>query len=79
MPSLQAAVALPEVHDVAVVVGQDLDFDVAGVFDVLFEVDSAVLEGGLGLGSRGLNAGFEGDLVHGDAHAAAAAAGSGLD
>ena len=47
---LHGAVAFPEMDDVAVVVGQDLDFDVPGLLDVFFEVDVAVAKGRLGLG-----------------------------
>ena len=49
MAALQRAIALPEVDDVAVAVGQDLHFDVARLLDVFFEVDAAVLEGVLRL------------------------------
>ena len=56
MPPLHAAVALPEVHDVAVMVGQHLHFDVPRLLDVFFEIDVAVAERGLGLGLRLLQA-----------------------
>ena len=52
MPALQRAIALEEVDDVAVLVAEDLHFDVPRLLDVLLEVDAAVLERGLGLGSR---------------------------
>lgn len=42
VPPLHAAVALVEVHHVAVRVGEDLDLDVAGVLDVLFDKHAAV-------------------------------------
>ena len=60
MPALERAVALPEVDDVAVGVGEDLDLDVPGPVDVLLEVDAAVLEGGLGLVAGGLEGGRRG-------------------
>ena len=77
--ALDGAVALAEVDDVAVVVGQDLHLDVPGLDDELLDVDAAVAEGGLGLGLGGVEAGAQGDVVVGDAHAASAAAGGGLD
>ena len=42
MPALQRAIALPEVDDVAVAVGEDLHLDVPGLLDVFFEIDAAV-------------------------------------
>jgi hypothetical protein len=62
------------VNGVAVAVGEDLHLDVPGAFDVLFEVDAAVLERLGGLLPRGRQAGPEGIVVAGDPHAAAAAA-----
>ena len=60
-------------------VGQHLDLDVARVLDVLLDVDRGVGEVGLALAPRGLERalglGRRGD----DLHAAAAAAGRGLD
>ncbi len=53
MPPLHRAIALPKVHDVAVMVGDDLHFDVPRVLDVFFQIDAGVAEGRLGLG-RGL-------------------------
>ena len=60
-------------------IGQDLDLDVAGPIDELFEVDAGVLERGLGLVAGGLQGGREVGLVAADAHSLAAAAGGGLD
>ncbi len=79
MAALHGAVALPEMDGVAVVVGQDLHFDVPAEFDVFFDVDGGVLEGVFGFGLGLLEAGLEGDVVVGDAHPAAAAAGGGFD
>ena len=61
------------------VVGQHLDLDVAGMLDVLFQVDVGVAEGGLGLGLGLLNGGLQGQVVQRHAHAAPAAAGRRLD
>ncbi len=79
MPALERAVAVPAVDDVAVAVGQDLDLDVTGLVDELFEVDARVLERGLGLVPGGAERVDEGLLLAADAHSLAAAAGRGLD
>ena len=50
--ALHRAVALAEMDDVAVVVGEDLDLDVARVDHGLFEDQLARAEGALGLGAR---------------------------
>ena len=46
---LGRAITFPQVHDIAVVIGDDLHFHVAGPFDVLLDVDARVAEGRLGL------------------------------
>ena len=79
VPPLHRAIALPQVDDVAVVVGDHLDLDVAGMLDVFFEIDVAVAERGLGLGLGLLEGGLQRQIVQGDAHAAPAAAGRRLD
>src|SRR5205807_7204497 len=79
MPPLERAIALPEMDGVAVAVGQHLNFDVPWPFDVLFEIDAAVLECFLGFLRRGRETGSEPGVVPSDAHAAAAAAGCRLD
>ena len=59
---------------------EDLHLDVPRLLDVLLQVDAAVLEGLLGLlPGRGLRPALQADVVAGDAHAAAAAAGRRLD
>src|SRR5438067_1079311 len=55
--SLYGAVALAEVYAVAVLVGQDLNLDVARVLDELLDVDVAAAEGGRRLGRGGLHRG----------------------
>ncbi len=60
MAALERAVAIPAVDDIAVSVGQDLDFDVAGPVDELLEVDTRVFEGGLGLVAGALERGDRG-------------------
>ena len=65
--------------DVAVVITDDLDFDVAWLFDVLFEVDAGVFEGFFGFSTGCGNAGAEGDFIPGDSHALTTATGGGFD
>jgi hypothetical protein len=74
MAQLDRAVALEQVHDVALAVAQDLDLDVARPRHDLLEEDRVVAKGGLGLALAAREC-----LVHlrgagDDAHAAAAAA-----
>jgi hypothetical protein len=47
--TLERAVPLAEVADVAVFVGQNLDFDVVGSLQILLDVDGAVIEVGFTL------------------------------
>ena len=49
VPALQGAVALAEVDDGAMLVGQHLDLDVTRIVDVALDVDGAVGEVGLAL------------------------------
>ena len=79
MPPLHAAIALPQMHDVAVMIGQHLHFDVPRVLDVFFEIHVAVAERGLGLGPRLLQCRLERQIVRRHAHPASAAAGHRLD
>src|SRR5205823_13240873 len=79
VPPLRATLALEEMADVAVMVGDDLDLDVPRAVDVALQIDSGVAEGGLSLGAGLLQSLLEGQIVAGDAHAFAAAAGRGLD
>ena len=59
MIALHGAVALAEVHGVAVVIGEHLDLDVAAALDELLEVHAVAAERrarfGLRLGVRGLD------------------------
>ena len=50
--ALQRAIALAQMHAVALAVAQHLDLDVARPRQVLLEVDRVVAERGLGLGAR---------------------------
>ena len=55
MPPLDRALALEQVDDVAVVVGEDLDLDVARPLDQPLDVQRAVAERGRRLAPRRLN------------------------
>ena len=73
--ALHRAVALEEMDDGAVPVGEDLHLDVAGALDQLLEIDLVPAEGGLGLAaSPRRSSRSSAALVADDAHAAAAAA-----
>ena len=77
--ALDGAFALAQVDDVAVLVAEHLDLDVARVLDELLDEHAIVAEARLGLRAGRAEAllGLLG--VEGDAHALAAAAGRGLD
>ena len=79
MATLDRAIALVEMNDVSVLVGDDLDFDVPRAIDVAFEIDAGVTEGCfgfcLGLGDSVLQRGF----VEGDAHSFSSTTCGGFD
>ena len=77
--ALERAVPVPAVDDVPVLVGQDLDLDMARSVDELLDVDAGVLEGGLGLVAGGLQRDRKVLLVAADPHALAAAPRGRLD
>ena len=77
--ALDRAVALAEVNDVAVGVGEHLDLDVAGVGQVALEVDRRVAEELLALAGRALERVRQLAGVARHAEALAAAAAGGLD
>ena len=54
MAALNAALALAQVHDVAVLVAEHLEFDMAGMLDEFFEIDVGHAKGLLRLVARGL-------------------------
>ncbi len=72
--ALHRAVALEEMDDRAVLVGEDLHLDMAGALDQLLEIDLVAAEGGLGLAPRRVDVVEETGLVADHPHAAAAAA-----
>src|SRR5690606_13891244 len=71
---LDRAVALEELHDLALAVAEDLDLDVLGLLDVLLDVELGVAEGGAGLLLGVDELALEVGVALHDAHAAAAAA-----
>src|SRR3569832_1769229 len=74
MAALYRTVALEQVHDIAVVVGENLQFDVAGIGVVLFHEDIGAAEGLGRLGDNAVIIAPEVRLVFAAADAAAAAA-----
>ena len=66
-------------HDVALLVAQDLHLDVPEVLDALFHVQAAVLEGDFRLALCLLEAGPQGGLVMGEPDSPPSPAGGGLD
>jgi hypothetical protein len=79
VPALDGALPLAECEDRTVLVGEHLDLDVAGAFEVGLAEDRTVAEGRRRLPpGGGQRVGEPGRVTH-DAHAAAAAPGRGLD
>ena len=77
--ALDRAFALAEINDVAVLVAQHLDLDVARIGDEFLDEHAVVAEGGLRLRLRPCEAFRHLGLGIGNAHALAAAAGGSLD
>ena len=75
MPTLQRAVAFPEMDDVAMLVGENLHFDMARILDELLEVDSRVVECFFSFGGSGGQAAFQRNVVAGHAHSLASPTG----
>ena len=77
--ALEGALALPQVDDMAMGVGEDLHLEVAGRGDPALEEEGVVAEGPGGLAPRGLERGGQlGEVLHA-VHALPASAGGGLD
>ena len=72
--ALDGAIALEEMDDRAVAIGEDLYLDMAGAFDQLLKVDLVLAERGLRLALGRGKVADEGRLVRYHAHAAPAAA-----
>src|SRR5262249_7127577 len=51
VPTLERAVAFPEVDHLALIISKDLDLDVAGPVEVLLQVEDGILEGRVGFGA----------------------------
>jgi hypothetical protein len=79
VPALQRTVPLADMHDLAVMVGEDLQLDMARLVEVFFEVHGVVAEGGPGFGARFRPRGLKLPGIAGNLHAAPAAAGRRLD
>ena len=77
--ALHGAVALAQVHRVAMLVGQDLDFDVAGVLEKLLHVHRRIAKRGTRFGLGHLHRVDQGSLGVHHAHATATTATGGLD
>ena len=77
--ALDRAFALAEMDDVAVLVAEHLNFDMARLLDIFLDEHAVVAEARLGFGLRRVEALLDLFAAIGDAHALAAAAGRGLD
>ena len=77
--ALQGAVALMQVHHIAVLVGQDLHLDMLGALQELFNEDAVVAEGLGGLALDQIERGDDFLFLIAAAHTAAAAAGGCLE
>ncbi len=77
MPALDGAFALAQMHG-ARCVGQDLDFDVPGTLDQLFEIDAGIAERLPRFACCRFESRTQLSLDAHDAHPLAASAGSGL-
>src|SRR5438309_2172259 len=79
MPALDRAVALPEMHDVALRIPKHLHLDMARPLEIALEEDSVISERARRLALRADQRAGEFVGARHDPHAAAAAAGRGLD
>ena len=79
MAPLDRALALAEVHDVAVMIADDLELDVPRALQVFLEIDIAVAERSFGLALSGAQRVRQFAGGADNPHAAASAAGHGLD
>src|SRR5579871_3238355 len=77
--TLQGTVTLAKMNDVALRVGQNLDFDMARLEEKLLHIDLIVAKGALGFGARSRKRERQVGLRHRHFHAAPAAAGRSLD
>jgi len=77
--ALHGAVAFTEVDYLTVFVAQELELNVAGLLDVLLDVDASITEGLIGLSAGAFEFFRERRSVVDDAHALSSAAGDGFD
>jgi hypothetical protein len=61
-------------HRMPLTISQDLDFDMAGFFEVFFKINGIIAESGFGLGAGGLQRIDEIAFIARDFHAATTAA-----
>ena len=76
---LRRAVTLPEVNDIALLIGDHLHFDVPWIFDIFFEVHASVIKGFFGLLSSPFQSRSEFIVIAGHPHSFAAPASCRLD
>src|SRR6185312_13257238 len=79
VPALNAAFALAQTHDISVLVGKNLELNVARVLDILLHVEIAVAEGRCGFRLCSRIEHWEFRLRADDSHSPAAAPRRGLD
>src|SRR5208283_4904178 len=79
MAALERTITLTQVNRIAVVVGQDLEFDMAGFFEILLEVHRARAKRRFALGAGERKELRQLGGVAGDTHPLAAATGRRLD
>ena len=79
MAALDGTLALPQVHDVAVLVAQKLDLDMAGILDQLFDVKGGIVERALGFAGGIAKGGLQLGIVVHPAHAFASPARHGFE
>ena len=77
--SLDGTVAFPKMNDAAMLIAENLKFDVMGIDDELLDVDLGIAEGLLRLEACRMIALHEASFIAGDAHPASAAAGDRFD
>src|ERR1700691_2545023 len=79
MAPLNRAFAFAQSDNGAVLVSEELDFDMARMGEVLLDKDTAVAEGSLSLARRGLEGGLEARFVLDYAHPPASTTGGSLN
>ncbi len=77
--ALEGAIPFPEVDNISMVIGDNLDLDVPRSLHVFFQVDATVAEGRFRFDASLLDGLFEGQIIERHAHALASAAGGGFD